>query len=348
MKKFHQQGLSLLELMIALALGLVLVAVAVQMFISSQANLSLQRSLGDLQDNGLFGIEFIGKDLRKTNLGAALPVIDANIAQGGIVFSNSNIVGNKNLVVENINNYISLQSHPQSVSGFTGHQSDQLTIQYKAVQNIYDDATFLRKINNSVQSDGTVDFGGQNTTVVGYDCEGRTITLKEVTEKTYIIQRYYVSLSNGSPALYCDAGRYKLSELEDNAEGGSTTKIIAIDGLGKNAQIVLRHVEHFRVLLGVMENGQTNNQKYKYMPMPDANNTVAQPQIPLVRSVKLGLMIRAQDRVTSNQLQDIEDFQILDLSLAANLLDSTKTKHMRQVLTQTIALRNGLGEDLRQ
>ena len=345
MQKHSQQGISLLELMIALALGLVLVAVAVQMFISSQANLSLQRSLGDLQDNGLFGIDFIAKDLRKTNLGAALPIIDANIAQGGIIFSNNNIVGTKNLLVENINSYISLQAHPQSVSGFTGNKSDQLTIQYKTVQNIYDDATLLRKINNGLQSDGTVNLGNQNSTVVSYDCEGRAITLKEVAEHTYIIQRYYVSLSNGSPALYCDAGRYKLAEIESNAVG-APSKVIAIDGLGKNAQVVLRHVEHFRVLLGVVENSNTDSPTYKYMQMPAT--TAEQAQLPQVRSVKLGLMIRAQDRVASSQLQDIENFKILDLSLAASLLDTTKTRHMRQVLTQTIALRNGLGEDLRQ
>ena len=92
MKKLYQKGLSLLELMTALALGLVLVAVAVQMFISSQANLALQRSLGDLQDNGLFGLDFIAKDLRKINLGASLAVLDSQIAQGGIILSNNNII----------------------------------------------------------------------------------------------------------------------------------------------------------------------------------------------------------------------------------------------------------------
>lgn len=351
MKKRYQHGISLLELMIALALGLILVAVAVQMFISSQANLALQRSLGDLQDNGLFGIDFIAKDLRKINLGASLPVLDSKIAQGGILLSADNIVGSsaENIRLEGFQmGHLSLTESLIGTSNFTGQKSDQLTIQYKTVQNIYDDATFLRKINNGLS-------GAEKGLVVGYDCEGGKIVLEDVANQVYIVQRYYVTPTTGATmaegsknpnlALYCDAGRYQLGAVDDAlAATANENRVVTVAGMGSNGQMVLRRVDHFRVLLGVATGDYGKSENFRYMTLNDYKALSSDP-LPKIRSVKLGLVIRSQDRIPAASVTKQTAFNILDLSSAQ--LVGGKDNYMRQVLTQTIALRNALGEDLR-
>ena len=352
MQKRYRQGISLLELMIALALGLVLVAVAVQMFISSQANLSLQRGLGDLQDNGLFGIDFIAKDLRKTNLGASLPILDSNIAQGGIILSQYNIIGGDAQANNQINvlglgaNEMSGTALLPGTSNFTGQKSDQLTIQYKTVQNIYDDATFLKKINNGLTAD-------EKTLVVGYDCEGGKIVLEDVANQVYIVQRYLVkpigdvtsSSNNPNLALYCDAGRYQLTDVESAyAATDPAKRTVNITGLNHNNQIVLRRVDHFRVLLGVASGEYGQSENFRYMTLSDYQQLTGD-NLPKIRSVQLGLVIRSQDRIPAATNNQQTTFNILDLT-AVSLMGG-KDNYMRQVLTQTIALRNALGEDLR-
>lgn len=353
MNKLYQHGLSLLELMIALALGLILVAVAIQMFISSQSNLSLQRGLGDLQDNGLFGIDFVAKDLRKVNLGAALPVLDSKIAQGGVILSTSNITGTSPTGTGTIN-LSGLQQNEMSgtallpgTSNFVGQKSDQLTIQYKAVQNVYDDATFLRKVNNGLNT-------AEQEIVVGYDCEGGKILLRDVANQVYIVQRYFVKpvtdvttpdgQTDPNLALYCDAGRYELGAVEDAyAATQPENRRVDVIGLNKNNQIILRRVDHFRVLLGVAEGNYTESSKFRYMTLSDYKALTT--NLPQIRSVKLGLVIRSQDAVPSSVIKADQSFNILDLN--ALKLVGSQDNYLRQVLTQTIALRNALGEDLR-
>lgn len=345
MKKLYQKGLSLLELMTALALGLVLVAVAVQMFISSQANLALQRSLGDLQDNGLFGLDFIAKDLRKINLGASLAVLDSQIAQGGIILSNNNIIGSGNIHLNGFNAaYLSHTAQLANTSNFKDLNSDQLTIQYKTVQNIYDDATFLRKMNNNSLSEGERD------TVVGYDCEGGKIVLNDVVNQVYIIQRYYVRTSNtGSLGLYCDAGRYAWGELEtawansEKDEAGTQKHVVNISSLDAG-QLVIPRVDHFRVLLGVAEGQYNESNKFRYISFEDYEK-LPQDNLPTIRSVKLALVIRSQDPISKSSNKLTDTFDILDKT--QQTLIGGQDHYMRQVLTQTIALRNALGEDLR-
>ncbi|HTF97256.1 MAG TPA: PilW family protein [Cellvibrio sp.] len=60
----YQNGLSLVELMIAIALGLFLMAGLVQMFIGSKVTFTAQQGLSRVQENGRLAIEFISSDVR--------------------------------------------------------------------------------------------------------------------------------------------------------------------------------------------------------------------------------------------------------------------------------------------
>jgi type IV pilus assembly protein PilW len=62
MKK--QQGLSLIELMIAITLGLVLMGGVIQMFLSSRQVFSTQQAMSRMQESGRLSIEFMADDIR--------------------------------------------------------------------------------------------------------------------------------------------------------------------------------------------------------------------------------------------------------------------------------------------
>jgi type IV pilus assembly protein PilW len=59
-----QQGLSLIELMIAITLGLFLIGGLIQLFVNSKQSYRVQENISRLQENGRFAISFLVKDVR--------------------------------------------------------------------------------------------------------------------------------------------------------------------------------------------------------------------------------------------------------------------------------------------
>lgn len=60
----RQQGMTLLEILIAMALGTFLLAGVIQIFLSSKQSYRMQESMSRLQENGRFAMEFISRDIR--------------------------------------------------------------------------------------------------------------------------------------------------------------------------------------------------------------------------------------------------------------------------------------------
>ncbi len=60
----RQQGMTLIEIMIALSLGALLLAGVIQVFLSSNQSYRMQDNLSRLQENGRFAVDFISRDLR--------------------------------------------------------------------------------------------------------------------------------------------------------------------------------------------------------------------------------------------------------------------------------------------
>jgi len=61
----RQQGLSMIELMVALLIGTILTASVIQMFVGSRSTYAMQSALASMQENARFAIEFLSRDLRK-------------------------------------------------------------------------------------------------------------------------------------------------------------------------------------------------------------------------------------------------------------------------------------------
>jgi type IV pilus assembly protein PilW len=60
----HHQGLTLVELLVALVMGMVLLAGVATVFVANKQTYRLQDALARLQENGRFSIEFLERDIR--------------------------------------------------------------------------------------------------------------------------------------------------------------------------------------------------------------------------------------------------------------------------------------------
>lgn len=83
----RQQGLSLIELMIAIVLGLFITAGMIQLFVNSNHSYRVQENLSRLQENGRFALEFISRDVRAVDYWGCVKdptIIDNNLNSSAI------------------------------------------------------------------------------------------------------------------------------------------------------------------------------------------------------------------------------------------------------------------------
>ncbi|WP_411686688.1 PilW family protein [Acinetobacter indicus] len=334
-----QVGFTLIELMIALALGLVIAAAATMLFLTGSRSQALQQGQASVQDDANFGLNFILKDIRLGNLNTVQSSINDATTYGGIVFRtsanpitvNGTDIANIPLTIEGntVNVNLLSRSHgltagaaPQwsGVSNVNTFSSDQLTIQYLP-QYIWDDQ------------------GTSSTTddrwYGGFDCEGEALEFTAAQGRQVIVQRYFLRVDeNSSPnepnqplALACDAGQYPL-------EGDPTS----VTGLGDAGQIILKRADHFRVLY-VIQNGAD----HRYVDAATYLGMSA-PR-PRILSVQLGVLARSNQAVGRDDIfSDDQVFQVLDQAVTITTPTGNAPKYVRQVVTQTIALRNTFGE----
>ncbi len=319
MKK--QVGFTLVELLIAIALGLIIAASATMLFLTGLKSQALQTGQSGLQDDANFGLNFILKDVRLSNLNTVQSGINDITAYGGMVFTSSDKVGfnNSNLPMIVDENLLS-RSEVQNTSNAHSDGSDQLTIQFLP-QYIWDDKKTATTADDRWYG--------------GFDCEGTALEFTRDQGRQMVVQRYFLAVDenagdtepNQPLALYCDAGYYAL-------EGDPTS----ITNFGEDPQIVLKRVDHFRVLYSIQ-----NGSNHRYV---DANTYLQldSPR-PRILSVQLGILMRSLQSVgRDNTFSDEQVFQVLDQALQITEPDENAPKYVRQVVTQTIALRNTFGE----
>lgn len=163
-----QMGFTLVELIVALAIGLIVSAAALQLFTGGLITTKMQEASAELQDSGVFGIDYIARDIRLANFGNVNnPVLDTSTPNGGIVFSSGDPASVKaNLQLKDVSAGLLTKSGGTSE---TSASSDQLTIMFQAPNNMM-------------------------------NCEGRQVQANE-----YVIQRYFLRTDNKNLALACDA-----------------------------------------------------------------------------------------------------------------------------------------------
>jgi type IV pilus assembly protein PilW len=163
-----QKGFTLIELIVALAIGLIISAAALQLFTGGLITAKMQEASAELQDSGVFGVDYIARDIRLANFGNVNnPVLDTTTPNGGIIFTSADpALGKANLQLKDVSAGLLTKS---GGSTGTSSSSDQLTIMFQAPNKMM-------------------------------NCEGR-----EVQASEYVIQRYFLRTDNGNLALACDA-----------------------------------------------------------------------------------------------------------------------------------------------
>ena len=82
MRPSRSQGLSLVELMVALALGLILLAGLAQMFISSKQGYRIQESTSRLQENARFAVNLIERHVHQADFWAGTEASNVTLSAG--------------------------------------------------------------------------------------------------------------------------------------------------------------------------------------------------------------------------------------------------------------------------
>ena len=125
-----------------------------------------------------------------------------------------------------------------------------------------------------------------------------------------------------------------------------------------NGEIIIPRVDHLSVLLGVAEDVASPNctgaassevvtqdgrlDCFGYIGIEEYKKLAEKPQIV---SIKLGMLVRAVSRNGRNKyFNKDQEFEILNTK-AALKEDAKNNLYMRNVVSQTIAIRNGFGLD---
>ncbi|USA52348.1 PilW family protein [Acinetobacter sp. C32I] len=307
-----QSGFTLIELMISLALGLLIVAAAIQLFITGITSYKLQKAMAHIQDNASLGLNFIVDDIRKANLSSPTPAINDQTSYAGILFSSNNVGEKIDLNCTDCfsNNQIASFGN----ANVTGLTNDQLLIRYQAPQG-------------------------------GIDCSGQ-----DVASGTFVVQRYYVGSTSTDlrQSLRCQAAQYTQAALDIKT---TTDRLKLTWG---TSQVILPNVDLFQIRLGYMDgdlNSANSTLAYtdvkNYMALTAVKKNVdgvIQSVRPHVHAIQIGVLVRSDDKTGDQSVikqRNKEPFQILGTKV--NLTPTSQDNYLRQVVDQTISLRNAMG-----
>lgn len=191
MKVYLQKGFTLIELIVALALGLIISAAALQLFTGGLITTRLQQAGAELQDSGIFGLEYMAHDIRLANYGnISHPELNDTTSLGGIVLT-SGASGEVNLPIALDAKYLTTSGGVSNVNV----ASDQLTILFIAPERMF-------------------------------NCEGA-----EVAAGEFILQRYFLRKDDNAKnttdyALACDANKPPANTVAQIAGMGVNSQII--------------------------------------------------------------------------------------------------------------------------
>lgn len=306
MSKSAQQGLTLLELMVALVLGLLIVAAGLAVFLNAQRSMGFQASMGDIQQNANFGLSMLTQDLRHANLNTpSAQRVNNKLVGSGIVFVSDNLPENVRDDTEDL-----LTTQGISEDATKEDESDQITMQ------------FMPDVRGDDQ----------------FDCEGAAM----VAGRTYVYRYYLDRLPNnqqiqgslGRFGLYCDAGYYVDSSNSVVGLGENGQLIIQnVDAF--KVRLLVKNPD------GNLRYTTINVYRNSLMPTSIVDESV---YINVV-GIELGLLVTsAQSIGTDASMNTRTEYTIAGQPV--ELKDNANNgKYLRQAITQFVGLRNTLGAE---
>lgn len=313
MTRLHQAGFTLIELMVAITLGLLITAAAIQLYLTSVTSFNVQKAMSNIQDSASFGVNYILDDVRKANLSASSAYINDQQANAGLLLTASNVsdqVSGKYLLT------LAETALTKSAVGDSNvdQKSDQLTIRYQATQS-------------------------------DYDCTGKTLAAG-----TYVAQRYFVG---SDKALRCVADQYMRNGNTITAVDGKPKTTLDLSGTG---QIIIPSVDYMRIKVGYVKGALNNPTALNYVSVADYLDTAKTPVMtknidgisqqikPYINVIQIGLLVQSNETAGNDvnvRNRNKKTFDVLGQSVALN--STNQDTRLRQVVTQTISLRNAMG-----
>lgn len=351
-----QIGFTLIELMVSLFLGLLISAAAVQVYMINAKTAGVQASASELVEDATFNIPTIERKIRLANLGLADKVAADQPGSGIVLTSADNAIEDEdgNETLDNFRNpkdlggdpkvpkNITLGGSPVEVALLTrtgdqtvgtkenewtglsnvSSKSGQLTIQYRAPQDMYD-------------CEGKLALGSRQVTIGG---------VKEVIDGQIIIERFYLKAPNPSKptelSLYCDAGKYITEIMDDYIEQSKPAENLPqsinftsnneIKDFGDAGQEVMANVDYFDILLSTRKGDEL-----QYYTVQDYLDLDLKDQ-PSIIGIKYGLILRSDNAVLNEE--GPSEFTVL--GKVSTLNNGLSKKYLRTVVESYVTLRN--------
>lgn len=203
--KTHQQGLGLVEIMVALTISLLLLAGVMQVFLSNKASSDLQNGLGRLQENARAAMELMAKDISMAGYSATTTPI------AGIVVANT---------LDN--------TTPNTDLGFTVAKetaSDVLEISYGSATDCLGQASVAGVAVNRYYLDGTdlvcLGNGAVNPGLMAEGIENIQFLYGEDSDGDAIANRYINADNIAADPIVS----IRISLLASTVEGSGTTDL---------------------------------------------------------------------------------------------------------------------------
>ena len=318
-----QGGFTLIELMVALALGLLISAAAVQLFLGGLLTSRMQEANAELQNSGVFGLDYVARDLRLANyINTKFPNLNEQTPWGGVVLTASNATtADANIPIPAPFISPGLLSH----SVGTGEAVSTAENEWRGLSNV------------SVNSDQiTIQFVAPNAMV---NCEGASVQAGD-----YVIQRYFVRRATATATTGTDYGLACDANTPTPTGTAPVAEPMVITGFGGAGELIMPRVDHFTVQLGT-KNAVGNMAYYtinQYRAVAKTART-ATPAIepPRIVSVKLAVLVRSMDNTRNNDIDLTQSINILNQNVT---LTDTTTRFARRVYSTAVTFRNGLGE----
>ena len=315
-----QAGFTLIELMVALALGLLISAAAIQLFLGGLLTSRMQQANAELQNSGVFGLDYVARDLRLANyINTDFPELNEQTPWGGVVLTaRTAALSNANIPIPAAAPFISqgLLSHSP------GDTVSTVANEWQGLSNV------------SLASDQlTIQFVAPNAMV---NCEGANVQAGD-----YVIQRYFVRRADAAATTGTD---YGLACDANTPNATAVAEPTTITGFGGAGELVMPRVDHFAVQLGVRN--EAGNMAYytinQYRTAAAAARAALPPaEPPRIVSVKMAVLVRSTDNTRNNDIDLTRSINILNQNVT---LTDTTNRFARRVYSTAVTFRNGLGE----
>ena len=324
----HQQGFTLIELMIALVLGLLIIAAVVTVVIVSTRTTTVQQAGSSILDANVFGLQVIEKNIRMAGLGLN-DISKGNTAGSGV------IAGDNISAMNGISGFVATQltrdgAGPANTNSTNG--SDQLTIQYRAPANMRDcEGQFALGPHM-----GEVDDSGSSTPVGGGD--------PSPIDGQVIVERYFLQDNGGTLELRCDASRYmpeavmSYSDLTTADETNPAHQILQgrrnrlIDVGSNDGVVVISGIDDFQIKFGVV-NDSGNDRGIEFLTPAQYNNPANIDRA--IVAVQIGLLTKGNLPISEAPASPTYSILGDDITMKTD-----QGRFIRRVYETTVMLRN--------